>query len=427
MKSFYILIAGASLFSMLSAHTEPIQTHESPSFSSFSDEACPLSSSFIDEDLSLFDEEIDEFEDEILALEEELKRDAESFRDIDKKESVALQAIAERQAVFDQMEVESMVLETPTEPLSENLIFDVQELVAPLVPVDTVEANPDFALVQPLEQETPPLAKKELLQTNAPTIPLTSDTSSSEAFSSKDEEVAFLEKAPKTQEGSPLLNVDASSMAKKNEMIEVNIQQAFSGSPIIYTILGAMSVFALCVWLYNILSLRKSVTTSPTFLKNVKNSLNSNHFDNALSLCQHHENLISKMIASGINSRRHGLPIMIEAMKSEGKRASIHFWQRIGLLNDIAIIAPMLGLLGTVLGMFYAFYDINRSIESISTLFDGLGVSVGTTVAGLIVAILALILHSIAKYRLVKVLATVENEAQSLATLIDDRSDEYKG
>ena len=64
---------------------------------------------------------------------------------------------------------------------------------------------------------------------------------------------------------------------------------------------------------------------------------------------------------------------MIEAMKSEGKRASVHFWQRIGLLNDIAIIAPMIGLLGTVLGMFYAFYDINRSIESISTLFDGLG------------------------------------------------------
>ncbi len=81
----------------------------------------------------------------------------------------------------------------------------------------------------------------------------------------------------------------------------------------------------------------------------------------------------------------------------------------------------MLGLLGTVLGMFYAFYDINRSIESISTLFDGLGVSVGTTVAGLSVAILALILHSTAKYRLVRTLAHIENEAQSLATLIDDR------
>jgi biopolymer transport protein ExbB len=119
--------------------------------------------------------------------------------------------------------------------------------------------------------------------------------------------------------------------------------------------------------------------------------------------------------------------MMIEAMRAEGKRATISFWQRIGILNDIAIIAPMIGLLGTVLGMFYAFYDINRSIESISTLFDGLGVSVGTTVAGLVVAILALILHSTAKYQLIRALATVENEAQSIATQIDDRTSIYKG
>lgn len=204
------------------------------------------------------------------------------------------------------------------------------------------------------------------------------------------------------------------------------MQQAFAGSPIIYTILLGMSVFAVCVWLYSLLTLSQSGAVSSTFIQDVKNKLNSNNFDEALSLCTQKKNLISKMISSGINARRHGLPVMIENMKVEGKRASVHFWQRIGLLNDIAVIAPMIGLLGTVLGMFYAFYDINRSIESISTLFDGLGVSVGTTVAGLIVAILALMLHSIAKYRLVKVLANVENEAQTLAILIDDRTAEYR-
>ncbi|MBS0653394.1 MAG: MotA/TolQ/ExbB proton channel family protein [Verrucomicrobia bacterium] len=427
MKPFYILIAGASLFSVLSAHADPIQINEAaPTFSLFSDEANPISASVIDEELSLLDEEMDEFEDEILALEEELKRDAESFSDIDKKEAVAVQAIAEQQAVADQIEAPSIALEAPMESAADNHIADLQEQVAPAAQVDQLEANPDFALVQPAHQETPPLAKNELPQIDASTQPLTADASSKDLVSAN-EEFVVLEEAPEIQEAPAVINIDANSAEKKNEAIEVNIQQAFSGSPIIYTILFAMSVFALCVWLYSILSLRKSSAISAVFLKNVKNKLNSNHFDDALSLCQHHENLISKMVASGINARRHGLPVMIEAMKSEGKRASIHFWQRIGLLNDIAIIAPMLGLLGTVLGMFYAFYDINRSIESISTLFDGLGVSVGTTVAGLIVAILALMLHSIAKYRLVKALATVENEAQSLATLIDDRTVEYKG
>lgn len=114
---------------------------------------------------------------------------------------------------------------------------------------------------------------------------------------------------------------------------------------------------------------------------------------------------------------------MIDAMKSEGKRAATAFWQRLSLLNDIVVVAPMLGLLGTVIGMFYAFYDINRSAESINALFDGLGIAVGTTVAGLIVAIIAMIFYTTLKYRIVKTLAEVENEALALSTLIDSRVD----
>ena len=81
----------------------------------------------------------------------------------------------------------------------------------------------------------------------------------------------------------------------------------------------------------------------------------------------------------------------------------------------------MVGLLGTVLGMFYAFYDINRSTDSIKNLFDGLGISIGTTVSGLIVAVIAMMLHSIGKYRLTRSLAQVEQEALDMARLVDNR------
>ena len=65
--------------------------------------------------------------------------------------------------------------------------------------------------------------------------------------------------------------------------------------------------------------------------------------------------------------------------------------------------------------MFYAFYNLNRSLEGISILFDGLGISVGTTLAGLVVAILAMVLCTLLKYRLTKSLTAVENEALSHA------------
>ena len=204
--------------------------------------------------------------------------------------------------------------------------------------------------------------------------------------------------------------------------IQINLNQVFSGSPVIYSLLLLLSLAAVSIWLYVSMSFRVLASTAKSMTAQLKNHLGSNQFSDALNLCQKNNNFFSRMISSGILSRAHGLHVITEAMKAEGKRSTIGYWQKVALLNDIAILAPMIGLLGTVLGMFYAFYDLNRSMESISNLFDGLGVSVGTTVAGLGVAILAMILATLCKYRLTRLLNSVENDAYALATLIDQRS-----
>ncbi len=224
---------------------------------------------------------------------------------------------------------------------------------------------------------------------------------------------------PQTQEVAfNTLEVGSVQTPKKVKSIEISFNQVFSGSPIIYSILFLMSICSFGIWLYNFFSLRTSTAINGELVKALREKFTSNQYDEALGICLQGDNLLCKMLAAGISSRKHGISLMAEAMKTEGKRATAAFWQRTALLNDIAIIAPMLGLLGTVLGMFYAFYDLHRSLESISSLFDGLGISIGTTVAGLIVAILALIFQSTTKYRLVRALATVENEAKSLSNLL---------
>jgi len=234
------------------------------------------------------------------------------------------------------------------------------------------------------------------------------------------EEETMIEEHPKNP-----IEVIKQETAQSVQAIEINLKQVFSGSPIIYTLLFFLSIISMCIWLYSMLTIRSVEFLPPSLVKDLRTKLISNQFDDALDLCVKQKHFFCKMLASGILARKHGLNVMIDTMKAEGKRSTISFWQRIGILNEVAIIAPMLGLLGTVMGMFYAFYDLNRSIESVSLLFDGLGISVGTTVAGLIVAILAMILHSLAKYRLVKILANVENEAQTFAALIDTRSPNY--
>ncbi len=198
----------------------------------------------------------------------------------------------------------------------------------------------------------------------------------------------------------------------------LDVKSVFNSAPLIYSLLSFMSVASMGIWIYSLITFRAKDIMPDSFLQELRSLLEKEQYDQANLLCTTKDNLLSLLIQRGLATRALGAQIMIDAMKSEGKRAATAFWQRLSLLNDIVVIAPMLGLLGTVIGMFYAFYDVNRSIESINALFDGLGIAVGTTVVGLIVAILAMIFHTTLKYRVVRTLSLVENEAFNLSALI---------
>jgi biopolymer transport protein ExbB len=418
MKYFHSLIITGFLvpFLPIQAETGPEQTSQEEIAAEKEEDS--LTS--LDEELAKLDEEFEEFKEELISLENELLQQENSqiaFEALLKPDEMKNDLIAQNEEIAIEEDAAAFSTLLPEVEEQKELAFVEDSSLDE--PLNDEEFEALFA------EELSKISSEEFV--NEEGLALENQAIGEPAVSSKAfAPVAIVKEAP------AILNVQRAAsigepMPLNDEAISVDLKQAFSGSPIIYTLLFGMSILALGIWFYSFLSLRSSTRLTTDTLRNLQNKLNSNQFDEALSLCQGREDLFSKMILSGIQSRRHGLPMMIEAMKAEGKRSSIAFWQKIGLLNDIAIIAPMLGLLGTVLGMFYAFYDVNRSIESISTLFDGLGISVGTTVAGLVVAILALILHSTAKYRLVRGLALVENEAQSLATLIDDRTSLYKG
>lgn len=219
-----------------------------------------------------------------------------------------------------------------------------------------------------------------------------------------------------------LLALPCLAFAKEAPVLQsqlIDLQKAFSAAPIIYTLLSLMSISSLALWLYSLATFRAKDLLPDAFIEELETLLKGKHYERAKTLCAEKGKLLGSIVSAGLTTRGLGASVMIDAMKSEGKRASTAFWQRLSLLNDIVIIAPMLGLLGTVIGMFYAFYDVNRSIESINALFDGLGIAVGTTVVGLVVAIVAMIFYSTLKYRTVKALSLVENRALVLSSWIE--------
>lgn len=203
------------------------------------------------------------------------------------------------------------------------------------------------------------------------------------------------------------------------EMTRLDLFQVFRASPLIYTILFGLSLFAFSIWFYSLLTLRPNAMIPPEFIKHIRGLLINNQYEAALVSCNKAKHFTGSVLASALLSREHGHQVMVEAMQTEGKRCGVTLWQRISLINDVAIIAPMLGLLGTVLGLFYAFYDVNRTPDTLASIFDGLGIAVGTTVGGLIVAILAMIFYATLKFRVVRLLNTMENETLALGNLIE--------
>lgn len=205
----------------------------------------------------------------------------------------------------------------------------------------------------------------------------------------------------------PLAAISLEAISKP----QIDLKQVFSASPFIYSLLILLSVSSLAIWLQTLLAFRKKAIMPPTFLREIKEDLSQGKIEKMLLSCQNKKHLIATILTPAIQLKDQGIQIMLDSLKAEGKRASISFWQKLSLLQDITVIAPMLGLLGTVIGMFYAFYDINRSVESITSLFDGLGIAVGTTVVGLIVALFAMMLSTTLKHKLIKTFSLVENEA----------------
>lgn len=200
--------------------------------------------------------------------------------------------------------------------------------------------------------------------------------------------------------------------------VTIDLKQVFRGSPVIYSLLLILSMTSVFLWLYTLLRWRVLAGYTDPFRKRVRDLLSTHKWNEAFLLCRNKNDLLSRMVLASLASEGTSRKELEEVVSFEVKRASSATWQRIGILNDIAIIAPMLGLMGTVLGMFYAFYDINRSLDSITKLFDGLGISVATTVAGLCVALLSLLLHTFLKHRLIRRLSVIEQEAEVLIPLV---------
>lgn len=166
---------------------------------------------------------------------------------------------------------------------------------------------------------------------------------------------------------------------------------AASGNPTgivivaVYVMLLAASITALAVVIERSIRLRRKKLTGSGLLDTLPELVGNGDLDKAISLCKNSTTAVSDILADEFAEIKNGIPVE-EVLETSGDAIEEKFYANLDILGTIARIAPLLGLLGTVLGMMYAFSQLDAGMRK-ETLAQGITAALDTTVRGLIIAI----------------------------------------
>ena len=198
-----------------------------------------------------------------------------------------------------------------------------------------------------------------------------------------------------------------------------NLLNLFKKAPVIYSVLIILFFSVFIIGAHTLWHLKLALIIPDHFVKKIKVLLLEKRFKEALRVCQEQQHPSSYIIACGIAARKYGPQVMLKAIQAEKNRRGISFYRKSSILKNIAVISPMLGILGTLLSIFYTCHEINTMPKHLFSIFEGIGMTLWTTILGLIVSIFAMIMHTSIKSQIVKLFNCIEHETFDLESLLE--------
>ncbi|HEV7280194.1 MAG TPA: MotA/TolQ/ExbB proton channel family protein [Pirellulaceae bacterium] len=177
--------------------------------------------------------------------------------------------------------------------------------------------------------------------------------------------------------------------------------------------LFALSAMAVYLIVEQSLVLRRSVILPPGLADEASEAIRSGQVGLARQLCVDRPSVLAFVIAKGLEEVDSGWPSMEKSMEDALAEQSARLFRKIEYLTAIGNIAPMIGLLGTVVGMIFAFQQValSRGSAGAGDLAEGIYQALITTVGGLLIAIPALGAFAVLRNRVDQLVAEVAYEA----------------
>jgi biopolymer transport protein ExbB len=196
------------------------------------------------------------------------------------------------------------------------------------------------------------------------------------------------------------------------------IMQGGTFGVVIMIILFLLFVAAIYLFIERYLSIKRSSRIDENFIHHIKDFVYDNKIDSAVELCRRTNSPEARMIQKGLQRIGRPLKEISDAIENTGRLEVYQLEKNINYLATIAGAAPMIGFLGTVIGMIMAFAEIANTQGQVDPklLSSGIYVAMLTTAAGLVVGILAYLFYN---FLVMKVDKSVHSMESSVTDFLD--------
>ena len=186
-----------------------------------------------------------------------------------------------------------------------------------------------------------------------------------------------------------------------------------------------LSILAIYIFIERAVVIRKAAREDRTFMDRIKDYIHEGDVDAALNLCKKTDTPYARLIEKGITRLGRPMNDVLVAIETVGNLEVAKLEKGFPWLATAAAGAPMLGFLGTVTGMVRAFYNMASAGTSadITTLSGGIYEALVTTVAGLVVGIIALFAYNYLVARVDGVVNQLEAKTMEFMDLLNEPAD----
>jgi biopolymer transport protein ExbB len=167
------------------------------------------------------------------------------------------------------------------------------------------------------------------------------------------------------------------------------ITEVFAKAGLIGYLIMVLSIVALALIAENFMNIKRDKLAPMETLDELEALFDGENFQDAVELCEIEKNYLTNVVGAGLSKLGHSFETMQMSVREMQTEESVKLFQKIGWLSLISAIAPMMGLFGTVTGMFVTFGEIAAAGGNVSPakLAGGIKMALITTMLGLSVAI----------------------------------------